>query len=414
MKIVVIDNGLYCSQANALSDGGKNTVIYWTPWSKPFPTLDDFTKGHGYGDLKKEIWLFDHIKDADMIVNFDVAQNDLISFLKYIYPNKSIFGSGSGEKLEHDRILFKEWLENFDLPVGPYKIIKGLNNLRNYLHKNPNKFIKTNIFRNDMESFYFGKWDDDKYLLDEKSVILGSLIEDYVFIVEDPIECACEIGFDGFFSNGEYIPFSWGPEIAKNLYIGKVIKDIDDLPDCLLNTLETIQPLLERLDYRGAMSTEERVVTKDKSYFIDFCARIPAPLGQIYPMAIKNWADLVYKIGKNEHVEIDCEYDYVGAFALSSEHAADHNVKIMIDKDHFEDVRFQMVAQNKDGYFAVKGNTSVCVLVAGGKTPKEVIEKLKKAKDYVNAYGLEKDNVDGIEQEFEEALKGMKSIGIKF
>lgn len=414
MKILVIDNGLYASHAEALSNGGNNEVFYWTPWSKPFPTLDDYAKGHGYGHLKKEIWLFNRIIECDLIVNMDVANNDLIHYLKQVHPEKAIFGSGQGEKLEHDRVFFKQWLEHFGLPVGPYKVIKGLPKLRAYLEKNPNKFVKTNIFRNDMESFFFGKWDDDKYLLDEKAVILGSLIDDYAFIVEDPIDCACELGFDGFFGNGKYIPFSWGPEIAKNLYIGKVINDIEELPECLCNTLETIQPLLGRMDYRGALSTEERVVTRKESFFIDFCARIPAPLGQIYPMAIKNWTDLVYSIGKKKDVEVECDFDYVGAFALSTEHAADHNVKIMVDEEYLKDIRFQMVAQNKDGYFAVKGNTAVCVLTAGGRTPQEVIDKLKKAKEYVNAYGLEKDTVDGIEQEFQEAADGMKAIGIKF
>ncbi len=414
MKIVTIDNGLYVPHCESLSDGGKNDVIYCKPWAKPFPDLSDWAVGHGYGALKKEVWFFDHLMDADMIVNMDVSGGDLIHFLKQVLPNKSIFGSGRGERLEHDRVYFKQWLEHFKLPVGPYKVITGLTNLAKYLEKNPNKFIKTNIFRNEMESYFFGKWEDDKYLLDEKAVTLGVLKETYTFIVEEPIECACELGFDGFFSGGEYIPFTWGPEIAKNLYVGKVINDIDEMPDCLSNTLHTITPLLTRMDYRGALSTEERVISKDESYFIDFCARIPAPLGQIYPVAIKNWADLVYQIGLKKQVDIECEYDYVGAFALSAEHAADHNVKMMVDPKHLKDVRFQTISQNKDGYFAVKGNTSVCVLVAGGKSPVEVLERLKEAKEYVNAYSLEKDPVDGIDAQFEEAMDGMKSIGIKF
>ena len=270
------------------------------------------------------------------------------------------------------------------------------------------------IFRDDLESFFFGKYKDDKYLLDEKAVVLGILKETYIFVIEEPIECACELGYDGFYGNGKYIPFSWGPEIAKNLYIGKVINDIDEMPECLTNTLNTISPLLERMEYNGPLSTEERVISKTKSYFIDFCARVPAPLGQLYPVAINNWRELCVNIGNKKNVEIDCDFEYVGAFALSAEHALDHNVKIMVDQEHRKDIRFQMIAENKDGYFSIKGNTAVCVLVAGGKNPKEVINKLKEAKDFVNGYSLEKDTVDGIEQEFEEALDGMKSIGIKF
>src|SRR5690348_637794 len=145
MKITVLDNGLYCSQAEALSEGGKNTVVYCKPWARPFPTVDDYAVGHGYGHLQKEVYCFDHLLDSDLIVNFDVSQNDLIHFLRQVLPKKAIFGAGLGERLEHDRVLFKKWLVQLGLPVGPYKVIKGLEALREYLKKNPKKYIKTNI-----------------------------------------------------------------------------------------------------------------------------------------------------------------------------------------------------------------------------------------------------------------------------
>jgi hypothetical protein len=137
-------------------------------------------------------------------------------------------------------------------------------------------------------------------------------------------------------------------------------------------------------------------------------------MGQMYPVFINNWTEVCYKIGLNQSVEIDCDYDYIGSYALSSEHAATHNVKVIIDKDHLKDVRMQMVAQNEEGLWAIKGNTVVCCLVAGGKTPQEVLKKLKEAAGYVNAYSLDKDPVDGIDKQFEQALEGLTSVGIKF
>lgn len=414
MKFLVTDNGLYTCQAEALSDNGKNEVRFCTPWSKPFPTYADYAIGKNYGNLKKELYFFDHIQSADCIVNFDVPQNDLMNYLKKVHPDKSIFGAGLGERLENDRVMFKQWLEKLGLAVNKYEVIVGLTNLKNYLKNNPKKFVKTNIFRNDMESFYFSNWKDDRYLLDEKLVVLGMHAEEYTFIVEEPIETECEIGYDGFFSNGKYIPFSYGYEICKNLYIGKVVEDMEELPEPLYETLDAFQGLLNRMDYRGSLSTEERIVSPSEHYFMDFCARIPAPLGQIYPIAIKNWPELVYKIGKKEDVKVECDSQYVGAFALSSEHAADHYVKIMVEDKHLKDVRFQMVSQNEDGYFAVKGNTAIVVLVAQGESSDEVLNKLLEAKDYVEAYGLEKDDIDGIQKQAQEAIKGGQKVGIKF
>lgn len=414
MKVLCIDNGLYTSQCEAMSDGGKNEVIFYTPWAKPFPTIEDKQKGYGYGALKKDLWFFNHVLDANCIVNFDVSNNDLIHYLRQVHPEKSVFGAGRGEKLEHDRVLLKKWLEHYKLPVGPYKVIKGLTALGNYLKNNPNKYVKTNIFREDLESMFFGKWNDDKGLLDERAVTLGIFKETETFIVEDPIEAACQSGSDMFFGGGQYIPFSWGFEINKNLCVNKVIQDLDELPDCLRGNIEGLADLMEKMDYRGAVSTEERIVSKDKAYLIDFTARLPAPMGQMYPVFINNWAELVYKIGKNQPVEVECDHDYIGSFALSSEHAMTNNVKMIVDPKHTKDVRLQMVAQNEDGVFAIKGNSVVCALVAGGKTPQEVLEKIKKAADYVDAYSLDKEPVDGIDRQFEGALEGLTSIGLKF
>jgi hypothetical protein len=414
LKIVAIDNGLYIAQIEALSDGGRNEVILSTPWGKPFPTIEDKMKGYGYGNLKKELGFFDHVEDADMIVNFDVSNNDVIRHLRKIYPEKSIVGAGRGEKLEHDRVFLKKWLEHYGLPVGPYKVIKGMTALINYLKNNPKKYVKNNIFRDDTESFFFNNWDDDKQLLDERAMTFGILKEEEIFVVEDPIEAACQSGIDMFFTDGQYIPFSFGFEISKNLCVNKVVQDLDEVPDCLRNNFEPLAGLMKRCDYRGPISTEDRVVSKDKSYLIDFTARIPAPMGQMYSELINNWTEVNYKIGKNEYVEVDCDHDYIGSFALSSEHAATNNVKLIIDPKYLKDVRPQMVAQNEDGLWALKGNTVVCCLIAGGKNPKEVISKLKEASKHVDAYSLDKDAVDSIDAQFEKALKGFESVGLKF
>lgn len=414
MKVLGIDNGLYIPQIEALSDNGKNEVIYYSPWGKPFPSIEDKMKGYGYGNLKKDLWFFNHVLDADLIVNLDVSNNDLIAYLRKVHPDKSIFGAGLGEKLEHDRVFLKRWLEHYKLPVGTYKVIKGMTALSNYLNKNPGKYVKTNIFRDDTESFFFSSWEDDEDILIERATTLGIFKETETFIVEDPIEAACQSGVDMFFGNGKFVPFSWGFEISKNLCVNKVVNDINDIPECLMKNIGALSPLMTRLDYRGAVSTEDRLVDKDTAYLIDFTARLPAPMGQMYPVFIKNWTEVIYNIGKNKDVEVECDYDYIGSFALSSEHALTHNVKMKLDPKHKNDVRFQMVGQDGDKVYAIKGNSVVCCLIAGGKSPQEVLDKLKKAKDYVDAYSLDKDPVDGIDKQFEDALKGLTSVGIKF
>ena len=44
MKFLVYDCGLYCQQAAALSEGGKNTVWYFTPFVSAFPKYKKYLK----------------------------------------------------------------------------------------------------------------------------------------------------------------------------------------------------------------------------------------------------------------------------------------------------------------------------------------------------------------------------------
>ena len=52
--------------------------------------------------------------------------------------------------------------------------------------------------------------------------------------------------------------------------------------------------------------------------------------------------------------------------------------------------------------------------MAGGKTPQEVLKKLKEASKLVDAFSLDKDPVEAIDKQFEDALEGLESVGLKF
>src|ERR1700687_3581044 len=101
MRYLVVDTGLFTDLANALADGGKNEVLYFTNWAAAaYPVLQDYGPGTGYDHLKKVLRLFDVDFDSvDCVINFDVGFNDFINYLRKEYPEKSIVGSGKGEVL---------------------------------------------------------------------------------------------------------------------------------------------------------------------------------------------------------------------------------------------------------------------------------------------------------------------------
>jgi len=412
MNYLVYDFGLYVEQANALADGGKNKVRYFTQWLDKDPHYKDFAVGKNFEYLEKVLYFEDHIDWADCIVFFDVAGNAQCNYLRKTLPNKSIWGSGLGERLENDRVMLKKWCKQFGLPVNKYHVCKGVVELKKYLQEYPDKYIKINIFRGDMESFYAKDFESVEMVLDQIESAFGPHKEEYEFIVEDPIKTDVEVGFDGFFNGSEYIkPYFVGYEYHKNLYVAHVT---DELPSPIEETLSAFQPLFQKMGYRGALSTEEKIVSEKEHYFLDACMRLPNPLSALYPAVISNWADAVYKIGKGEDVELDIKYKYVGAYGLISTNADKTYVKVNIDPKHRDSVRYQMVCSRKDGYnYSVPHWPIVAILTAGGDSVDEVLTKLKESVEFVDAHGIDKDGIESIDV-IKDVIKNGEKVGIPF
>lgn len=85
--------GLFCIHAEALADGGKNKVYYWTQYNYKYR---DFAIGKDFGHLEKILYFDEYISKADCIVDFDVRGNDQIGEIRDRQPERSTFGSGWG------------------------------------------------------------------------------------------------------------------------------------------------------------------------------------------------------------------------------------------------------------------------------------------------------------------------------
>lgn len=410
MNYLVFDTGLYVQQANELARGG-NKVRYYTPWIIHYK---DFVLGKGFENIEKVLYFEDHIDWADCIVFFSVVGNAQCHYLRKTLNGKSVFGAGLGERLENDRVLLKQWCKKLGLMVNNYHVCKGVTELKKHLKENPDRYVKINIFRGDMESFYAKDYESIEMVLDQIEMAFGPHKEEYDFIVEEPIKTDVEVGFDGFFNGIEYIkPYFVGYEYHKNLYMAHVT---DELPEPLEETLLAFQPLFTKMGYRGAISTEEKIVSKEEHYFLDACMRLPNPLSALYPVMINNWSDAVYKIGKGEDVELDVKYKYLGAYGLSSPAAEKVYVKVDIDQKYKDNIRYQMVCGRKDGaVYTIPGHnwSFVAVLVAGGNSVDEVLTKLKESADHVDSYNIDKEGINSIDI-IKDVIKQGEKVGIPF
>jgi hypothetical protein len=403
MKFLINDAGIFTDIAASLADGGKNDVILCSPWQSVYPSWKDFAAGVGLKGVRKQdehgnpLLFWEHVEKADCVCNFDVGNNDQIGFLRKMYPKKSIWGSVRGERIENDRIFLKKMIDALELDQVPHKVIKGITALKSYIKSNPDKYVKINVFRGDMESFHAVSEEDNRADFLKLEMTLGPSAEETLFIVEDMIDAPLELGYDGFYTGENYSDKCFcGIEHAKNLYIAKVF-DYEDLPEPIYDTMEALAPVLEKMDYRGAISTEERIVNKRKHFLIDVCSRLPSPLSALFPVFIKNWPEFVYQTGLKKACSLDIDVKYVGAFALNSMRGKEEYLPIKVKESDRDKVKFQSVMMRDGKYYGVKGNEIIATLVAGGDSKEEVIEKLKDYSKLVSAPGLDNEAVNGID-----------------
>ena len=167
--------------------------------------------------------------------------------------------------------------------------------------------------------------------------------------------------------------------MGKDCYIGKVS---EKLPKQLQETMDKLKPVLKELDWRGCISTEEKIVN-NKHYFLDICARSPNPLGLLYPEFIDNWSDMVFSIAQKKEVKLKTKVKYVGCVPLYSKHTCKSDVQINFPKKLRSNIKF-MTAYCKDGKFYATHHSPeeiACVVVAGDNTIDGLIKQLKKYVD---------------------------------
>jgi len=259
-------------------------------------------------------------------------------------------------------------------------------------------------------SFGAKNYDSIKLYLDEIEVALGPFNETYEFVVEDFID-GIEPGFDGFFDGNNWVyPFLAGFEHAKSCYVGRYYEK-DEFPKPLRLVADKLAPILRKLDYRGALSTEIRLTKDGTPYLIDVCARYPFPLSALYTESIKNYSEVIWKIANKQPVRLDVAGKYVAALPLATKHAEKNWVRLDFDPKLRKIVKTRTAAKLNNTYYGVKGMEVVYVLVAVGDDVEKLIRILELAADKVDAFGLDTDVVGGLHK-IEEVLGECPKYGL--
>ncbi len=296
---LVVDHGMYLELALRLSrDYGK--VYYWSPAGQICSTIQEHCVGDGYEEIERVNSLWDVADETDLFVFPDLGNSALQRHLESM--GKRVWGSRSGDSLELKRAGFKEVMQKLGMEVGPYQIIKGLDNLRDYLKENDDKFIKISRYRGNMETWHHVNYELSKGKLDELAVSFGPLQDVVNFIVEDPLETEIEVGWDGYVIDGQFSTLAMQGYEAKDRGLIATVQHTDDMPEEVREINDKLSGIMKESRYRNFFSTEIRVAD-GKPYLIDPCARIPSPAGEIQYEIWGNLADIIWHGANGEMIE---------------------------------------------------------------------------------------------------------------
>ena len=390
-SVCVRDNGLFVSLAIALSKYfGK--VYYTTPWRESaFPKSNARMIGQGIPNVEWIDDIYDVKDNADLFCFPDCYSSSLqLHFANDL--GKRVWGSKNGDELEIYRENSKILYKKLGLPVGKFRVIIGLDELRNYLKSNDNVWVKIEETRGDMESFHSKNYKLIEPRLDELEHNLGALKKIQKFIVEDSIDNAVESGIDTYSVDGQLPDKAMvGIEIKDKGYVG-IVREYKSLPFSITQFCDTIAPILNKYKYRNFFSTENRILKDGTSYMNDFCARQGSPPSELYLYMLNNLADIVWYGGEGELVQPDYKYKY-GAEVLIQSSWADKNWQaIEFPKEVSDNVILRNMSIIEGRYYAMPQVVNIPEIggvVAGGNSIEEASDNVKKICDKVEGYYLE-------------------------
>lgn len=409
--VMVHDYGLFVETAKTLSKAFKK-VYYYCPWKSGFPRANQYVIGMGIEGIERIFNFWDYVDKVDLFVFPDVYDGDLQKHL--VSLGKNVWGGRKGEEMELYREKMKKYMESIGLYVTPFTVVKGMENLRQYLKDHENVYVKINQLRGNFESFQSENYTLSEPKLDEIEYSLGAIKTEQEFIVEDAYDDACEIGVDMFSVDGQFPTQTLvGIEIKDLGYVGKFLK-YSDISEKVTDFNTKIAPALEAYGYRGFMSTEIRVCNTKEPYMCDFCARQASPPGELYQLMYENLADIIWYGAQGYVIDPIVDNDY-GVEALIHSSWADKNWQSVEFPEKYRDnIKLRNACKIDGKYYCAPqtvGLPEIGAVVAEGKTLEEAIENLKTIAAEVKGYYLEI-KIESIDKALEE-FKKLEDFGVK-
>jgi phosphoribosylamine-glycine ligase len=388
--VLIHDYGQFVELAVTLSKSFGRT-LYYVPWiAGGNPTSRMLRVGEGFEGVERVEELWPHIDDVDLFVFPDVYEAGLQKYLAGL--GKRVWGCRGGAELELDRPASKEISKKLGVDIAPYTVITGFDGLRKHLKTHDDVFVKVSGTRGDMETFHSPDYDASEQRLDGLEHELGAHKKIMEFVVEDAINDAVEIGYDGFTIDGKFPQMALaGVEAKCKAYVGRTMR-YRELPKQVRSVNDKLAPALKRYGYRGFLSTELRC-NDVGAYLIDPCCRAGTPPNELTQVMIKNLAEIVWEGADGIVVEPEYRAKCGAMVLLQSEWVADNWQHVSFPDSVRDSVKLHNATIIGGEYYVVPHmdrRAQIGAVIGMGDTEDAAIEACKRNAEQVEGYTIEK------------------------
>lgn len=412
--LVCIDNGLFVCFARHLAAAGFDVIYHCPSWKRGRPIPNDARIGSGIDGITVEPNIHKRLKQADIVCFPDLLYADWQESL--VEDGKPVWGARQGEDLEIFRVFAKQMMKAVGLPVNPYTVIKGLDNLREHLASVHDVHVKFSLFRGSWETWHHEDIRISEYRLDELQHRLGPLKNDYDFIIEEHIDTKIEVGYDGYSIDGEFPKIGGQGFEAKDAALIEIPQAYDDMPEEVRYINESLAPILKEYKYRCWFSSEIRIAKDGTPYLIDLTCREAAPAGESQLALWKNLGEIVWEGAHGNCVDPEPAAKFAVQAMIYSDRDEKQWQAVLIEEDIFKWVTLYN-HMRKDGVdFAIPrddaltdpyASNEIGTVVGVGDTVDEAIEHCKASCKKItgDSITIKTEAFEGLKEEMEHAEK---------
>ncbi len=407
----VVDNGLFCEVAIKLArDFGQ--VYYFMPWVSGYPNSNIMLPGTGLPGIKRIDSIWPLLDEIDLFVFPDVYDGPLQVYLEGL--GKRVWGARNGDQLELFRADSKKHLAKIGIDIGPWKMVKGIDALREHLERHDDQWVKISRTRGDFETFHSETYDLIKPKIDMLEHQLGAKGKIMEFIVEEGINGAVEIGYDGWTIDGAFTKNCMtGIEIKDRGLVMKTLK-YDALPEEVRGINDKLASTFRDFGYRGFFSSEIRITKDHTPYVIDPCCRCGAPPHELMLEIVNNWADIIWEGAGGTIVEPQFNAKWGAELLLISEWADENWLPLKFPAAIRDRVKLRYLTRIDGAYYCVpqaSHHPEIGAVVGLGDTMEDAIKDARQLAEKIKGFSLETfpESLDAAEEGFQK----LKDFGIK-